>query len=74
MSLDRNHLAESELTRDRNRDSMFGTMLLSKVSTDVESRVRQIQDPHQVMQQRLSDMHPLIFGDTIRLPVTYNPK
>ena len=74
MSLDRNNLAESELMRDRNRDSMFGTMLLSTVPTDIESRVKQIQDPHQVMQQRLSDMHPLIFGDTIRLPVSYNPK
>ena len=40
MSLDRNNLAESELVRDRNRDSMFGTMLLSKVPTDIESRVK----------------------------------
>ena len=41
-----------ESIRDRNRDSMFGTMLLtSGMSKENEARMIQIQDPHQVMQQ-----------------------
>ena len=39
-----------ESIRDRNRDSMFGTMLLtSGMSKENEARMIQIQDPHQVM-------------------------
>ena len=63
-----------DLVRDRNRDSMFGTMLLTKIPVDLETRVRQIQDPHQVMKQRLNDINPLMFGDTIRLPMPYHLK
>jgi len=29
-----------DLVRDRNRDSMFGTMLLTKIPVDLETRVR----------------------------------
>ena len=40
------------VTRDRNRDSMFGTMLISaNISKEHEARMMQMQDPHQVMQQ-----------------------
>ena len=35
-----NIISEAELLRDRNRDSMFGTMLLNNMPTDVETRVR----------------------------------
>lgn len=56
--------------RDKNRDSMFGTMLLTNgLSKEHEARVLQMQDPHLVMQQRLNDMNPMMFGDTMRLPV-----
>ena len=59
-----------DTVRDRNRDSMFGTMLLTNgMSKEHEARMMQMQDPHQVMQQRLNDMNPMMFGDTIRLPV-----
>ena len=66
-----------EQLRDRNRDSMFGTMLLSdhnnNMSKEQDKRMKQMQDPHSVMQQRLNDMNPMMFGDTIRLPV-FNTK
>ena len=67
-----------EQLRDRNRDSMFGTMLLSdhtnnNLSKEQDRRMKQMQDPHSVMQQRLNDMNPMMFGDTIRLPV-FNTK
>ena len=36
-----------EMMRDRNRDSMFGTMLLSnQMSKENEARMLQMQDPH----------------------------
>jgi len=28
-----------------------------------------MKDPRQLMQERLNDMNPLMFGDTIRLPM-----
>jgi hypothetical protein len=31
-----------------------------------------MHNPHLVMQQRLSDMTPLMFGDTLRLPIFQN--
>ena len=56
---------------------MFGTMLLSdhnnNMSKEQEKRMKQMHDPHSVMQQRLNDMNPMMFGDTIRLPV-FNTK
>jgi len=59
-----------ESMRDKNRDSMFGTMLITNgMSKEHEARMLQMQDPHLVMQQRLNDMNPMMFGDTIRLPV-----
>ena len=42
----------SESMRDRNRDSMFGTMLGGmSLNKEHEARMIQMQDPHQVMQQ-----------------------
>lgn len=40
-----------------------------KDTNDVDSRIKQMQDPRHLMQERLNDMNPLMFGDTIRLPV-----
>lgn len=41
-----------EGARDRNRDSMFGTMLLTNtISKEHEARMIHMKDPHQVMQQ-----------------------
>ena len=41
-----------EMTRDRNRDSMFGTMLINvPMSKEHEARINQMQYPHLVMQQ-----------------------
>jgi len=44
------------MARDRNRDSMFGTMLLNKTMSkeygpNFEARMLQMQDPHHMMQQ-----------------------
>lgn len=44
------HLSDAD--KDRNRDSMFGTMLLTNgMSKEHEARMIQMQDPHLVMQQ-----------------------
>ena len=41
-----------ESMRDKNRDSMFGTMLITNgMSKEHEARMLQMQDPHLVMQQ-----------------------
>ena len=41
-----------DTVRDKNRDSMFGTMLLTNgMSKEHEARMIQMQDTHQVMQQ-----------------------
>lgn len=43
--------SEKELAKDRNRDSMFGTMLLSNtMSKENAARMKEMQDPHNLMQ------------------------
>ena len=45
-------MLDESLMRDKNRDSMFGTMLITNgMSKEHEARMLQMQDPHQVMQQ-----------------------
>ena len=47
-----NYMLDESLMRDKNRDSMFGTMLITNgMSKEHEARMLQMQDPHQVMQQ-----------------------
>ena len=45
---------DNEMARDRNRDSMFGTMLISNTISkeygpNFEARLLQMQDPHHIM-------------------------
>ena len=35
----------------------------------MKERINKMGQPHQVMQERLNNMNPLMFGDTIRLPM-----
>lgn len=48
---------------------MFGTMLLSNpMSKENEAQMKEMQYPRNLMQERLNDMHPMMFGGTVRLP------
>lgn len=39
--------------------------------TDYNERLNQMQNPHLVMQTRMHEMSPLMFGDTLRLPMMF---
>lgn len=43
--------SDKEIAKDRNRDSMFGTMLLTNpMSKENEARMKEMSDPHNLMQ------------------------
>jgi hypothetical protein len=44
----------------------------SALDRNKRDRIKQLNAPHMIMQDRLNSMNPLTFGDTIRLPVLMN--
>ena len=45
------YFSDKEIAKDRNRDSMFGTMLMTNaMSKENEARMKEMQDPHNLMQ------------------------